>query len=69
MRLSHMLGSDKNNCLNEVRMLAKIHHPNIISYKETFLEDEQLYLVMEWARKGDFKQLMHRRRKMQERFS
>lgn len=39
MKLSHMLGSDKNNCLNEVRMLAKISHPNIISYKEAFLED------------------------------
>jgi len=64
-----MLGSDKNNCLNEVRMLSKINHPNIISYKETFMEGDELCLVMEWAQKGDFKQLMHRRHKSKEAFS
>lgn len=31
---------DKENALNEIRILASIHHPNIISYKEAFIEKE-----------------------------
>ena len=35
---------DKNNSLNEIRLLASLNHPNIIKYKETFIEDETQYL-------------------------
>ena len=30
---------EKENALNEVRILASIKHPNIIAYKETFFDD------------------------------
>jgi len=30
---------EKENALNEVRILASINHPNIIQYKEAFLDD------------------------------
>ena len=30
---------EKENSINEVRILASIKHPNIISYKEAFLDD------------------------------
>ena len=56
--------SDKErlNSLNEVRLLASINHPNIISYKEAFIDDEKclwyflLSLVMEYADGGDLYQ-------------
>ena len=31
---------EKVNALNEVRLLASVHHPGIISYKEAFVEEE-----------------------------
>jgi NIMA (never in mitosis gene a)-related kinase len=30
---------EKENALNEVRILASISHPNIVGYKEAFFED------------------------------
>ena len=48
---------ERQNALNEVRLLASINHPNIISYKEAFLdEDKCLCLVMEYADGGDLYQ-------------
>jgi len=33
---------EKNNALNEVRILASIRDPNIISYKEVFLTENTI---------------------------
>ncbi|KAL4429871.1 hypothetical protein ABPG74_022894 [Tetrahymena malaccensis] len=46
---------EKENALNEVRIIASIRHPNVVSFKESFLSDdgEFLYLVMEYADDGD----------------
>ena len=54
-----MSAKDKNNALNEVRLLASVNHSNVIEYKESFLEvkTETLCLVMEYAEKGD---ILHR---------
>ena len=43
------------NSLNEVRILASLKDPNIVSYKEAFLdqETESLYIVMEYVDGGD----------------
>ena len=49
---------EKNNALNEIRILASINHPNIISYKEAFFDDdsESLCIIMEYADGGDLYQ-------------
>jgi NIMA (never in mitosis gene a)-related kinase len=46
---------EKQNALNEVRILASINHPNIIGYKEAFFEDSTscLCIIMEYADGGD----------------
>ena len=31
---------EKENALNEVRILASIMHPNVISYKEAFIDEQ-----------------------------
>lgn len=53
---------EKENALNEVRILASIQHPNIISYKEAFIEEQtsNLWVIMEFADAGDAFQLMSR---------
>ena len=46
---------EKENALNEVRILASINHPNVIAYKEAFFDDytSSLCTVMEHAAEGD----------------
>ncbi|CAG9314475.1 unnamed protein product [Blepharisma stoltei] len=46
---------EKENALNEVRILASIDHPNIIAYKEAFFDEgtSSLCIVMEYAEGGD----------------
>ena len=45
---------ERTNALNEVRILASIDHPNIVSYKEAFTyHDKYLCIVMEYADDGD----------------
>ena len=49
---------EKNNALNEIRILASINHPNVISYKQAFFdaESETLCIIMEYADGGDLYQ-------------
>lgn len=49
---------EKNNALNEIRILASITHPNVISYKQSFFDEESqtLCIVMEYANGGDLYQ-------------
>jgi NIMA (never in mitosis gene a)-related kinase len=46
---------EKGNAVNEVRILASLRHPNIIAYKEAFMDDSAacLCIVMEYAGGGD----------------
>jgi NIMA (never in mitosis gene a)-related kinase len=38
VKLLNLKEKEKENALNEIRLLASIKHPNIISYKEAFWE-------------------------------
>lgn len=40
---------EKQNAVNEIRILASINHPNVIAYKEAFFENStnSLCIVME----------------------
>ena len=38
-RISGLSEKEKENSLNEVRMLASIKSPNIIQYKEAFIDE------------------------------
>lgn len=52
LKLSH---KEKENALNEIRILASINCEYIISYKEAFYNTptSELCVVMEFADKGD----------------
>ena len=58
VKLKNLKEKEKNNSLSEIRILASIKSPFIISYKEAFLttEDNTLNLVMEYADNGDLYQ-------------
>ena len=51
---------EKASALNEVRLLASIKHPNIIGYKEAFIDEISscLWIIMEYADRGDALQVL-----------
>jgi NIMA (never in mitosis gene a)-related kinase len=58
VKIKSLKKKEKINALNEIRILASISHPNIISYKEAFFDDnsDSLCIVMEYADGGDLYQ-------------
>jgi NIMA (never in mitosis gene a)-related kinase len=55
VKMTKLNSKEKDNALNEIRILASISHPNIIEYKEAFFDDDSqtLNLVMDYADEGD----------------
>ena len=55
VKLGALKQKEKENALNEVRILASVNHPNIIAYKEAFIDEptNTLCIVMELAESGD----------------
>jgi len=51
--LSGLGPKEKDDALNEVRLLASVAHPHIIKYYEAFVEASKLYIVTELVRDGD----------------
>ena len=42
-------------CLKEIDLVQSLQHPHIIEYVESFIEEDQLHLVFEYAEAGDLK--------------
>jgi len=50
----------REKCLKEVKLLQSLDHPNIIRYLDSFIENNDLYIAVEWAQKGDLKYIVKR---------
>ena len=55
VKMLSLTEKEKENALNEVRILASIDHPSVISFKAAFIDApaSSLCLVMEYADNGD----------------
>lgn len=55
VKLPSLSDKEKQNALNEVRLLASVRHDNILAYKEAFFDDKTrcLCIVTEFADAGD----------------
>ena len=62
---------EKENALNEIRILASVKSKNVISYKEAFFDEKESFLgiVMEYADNGDLFQLITERKKTKSYFT
>lgn len=49
-----MSQAEREEAVNEIRLLASVKHPNIVEYNEAFLDGNRLCIVMEYASEGDF---------------
>uniref|UniRef100_A0A915IFI9 Protein kinase domain-containing protein n=1 Tax=Romanomermis culicivorax TaxID=13658 RepID=A0A915IFI9_ROMCU len=54
---------NRQMALNEVTVLSKLEHPNIVSYYDSFEEDGLLMIEMEYAEKGNLSQYLSKRDK------
>jgi NIMA (never in mitosis gene a)-related kinase len=43
----------REDAVNEIRVLASIRHKNVVRYCDAFVEKDNLYIVMEFAERGD----------------
>ena len=55
VKIQSLSQKEKQNALNEVRILASVNSPFVISYKESFIDetDQTLCIIMEYADEGD----------------
>jgi serine/threonine protein kinase len=69
--LSKLSDKEKENALNEVRILASVSSENVVSYKEAFFETtpSALCIVMEYADGGDLYEKIKQLKKKGARFS
>jgi len=60
VKLPSLSDKEKQNALNEVRLLASIRHESIIGYKEAFFDDKTrcLCIITDYADSGDLFQLI-----------
>lgn len=47
---------DRENIKNEVGILQKMRHPNIVAYKDCFIEEDSFNIVMAYCEEGDMYQ-------------
>ena len=53
--LKHSIRLNPDAILREVQSIARLDNPNIINYKYSFIEDDVLYLVMEYCENGSLR--------------
>ncbi|EGC37277.1 hypothetical protein DICPUDRAFT_24715, partial [Dictyostelium purpureum] len=53
INLIEMSSKERNDAMNEVRLLSMLDHKNIISYYDSFILNGSLNIVMEYANAGD----------------
>lgn len=51
--ISRMSNKEREESRREVAVLAKMKHPNIVQYRESFEENGSLYIVMDYCEGGD----------------
>lgn len=52
IKLSSASAKERQEAMNEVKVLAALHHPNIVAYIESFMDHGNLCIVMDYASGG-----------------
>ena len=48
----------QDSIIHEMQIIARFNHPNIVGYKHYFMQDELLFIVMEFCSKGSLSAMM-----------
>jgi NIMA (never in mitosis gene a)-related kinase len=68
IEIGKMKEKEKQNALNELRILASLNHPNIIKYRDCFLKNEVLAIITDLAEGGDLSLLIKKFKLQNRRF-
>lgn len=66
--MSRMDSKQRKDAVNEVKVLSSLKHPYIVSYRESFQENRQLAIVMDYADGGDLHERISKTRKAMKTF-
>ncbi|GLI64257.1 hypothetical protein VaNZ11_007459 [Volvox africanus] len=64
MDVRSMSQAEREDSINEIRLLASVSHPNVISYNEAFLDGNRLCIIMEYAADGDLAKVIKKQQQM-----
>ncbi|CAE8618105.1 unnamed protein product [Polarella glacialis] len=55
-----MVPKQREKCMKEVKLLQSLDHPNIVKLLDSFIDQHELLIIVEWAEKGDLKRLIRK---------
>lgn len=61
VKMNSLSAKERENALNEIRILASLSSPYIVEYKDSFLDPDSqiLCVIMEFASGGDLNKLLN----------
>ncbi|CAG9466460.1 unnamed protein product [Pedinophyceae sp. YPF-701] len=66
--VKHMNQTERAEAVNEIRLMASVMHPNVVSYHEAFIDGNKLCIVMEFAPYGDLARAIRKGQAMKKPF-
>lgn len=64
-----MSRADRDQCINETRILQQVQHAHIITCFDAFIENNEMYIVYEYAEFGDLSKQIQSMQQRSFRFS
>eukprot|EP00347_Sterkiella_histriomuscorum_P005633 403355851 len=66
INFNNLKASYKKEALREVQLLRRLSNPHIIKYYNSFMEEECLHIIMEYAERGDLHKYLKMKREKKE---
>mmetsp|Transcript_9222 Transcript_9222/g.30430 ORF Transcript_9222/g.30430 Transcript_9222/m.30430 type:complete len:490 (-) Transcript_9222:179-1648(-) len=57
----HMNQAERQEAVNEIRLLASVSNPGVVTYHEAFVDGNRLCIIMEYAPYGDLSRALRKR--------
>lgn len=69
INLKFLSNIERNNVESEVEFLRVVNGPTVIRFHESFVENQNIYILMEYAEGGSLSDLIQTRRMMNRKFT